>query len=277
MQIPATATGLVIQNKQASTSRSILRNLLIEGELIYQYASRSVLRVSPDTVVKINKSEGTTEIHVLDHIHQHSQQIPVPLPLGMIRIGSWSYIFTSFVPGIRLDRIWANLTVDKKRHIQDQLNRFFTELRRLPGPSMEGHFGAGKPPVCKGGHRYGKLSSLPIVSEAQFNAFLLDDSVLEPAQLDYFQTSLRSDHQIVMTHGDLCPLNLLVHSEDTLHISGIVDWETGGAYPEYWEYINAFKSFRDQNDWCLYLPEAAIGRHLEDYAMYSLIGRFARG
>lgn len=80
-----------------------------------------------------------------------------------------------------------------------------------------------------------------------------------------------------MTHGDLCPLNILVESEDIVHISGIVDWDTGGTYPEYWEYVNAFKSsFYSQNDWCLYLPEAAIGRFLDEYAKYSLIGRFAR-
>lgn len=80
-----------------------------------------------------------------------------------------------------------------------------------------------------------------------------------------------------MTHGDLCPFNILVKSEDTLHISGIVDWETGGAYPEYWEYVNAFKSsFNNQNDWCFYLPEAGIGRFFDEYAKYCLIGRYAR-
>jgi thiamine kinase-like enzyme len=80
-----------------------------------------------------------------------------------------------------------------------------------------------------------------------------------------------------MTHGDLCPLNILVESKDILHIAGIVDWETAGAYPEYWEYVNAFySSFNNQSDWCLYSPEAGIGRFFDEYARHSIIGRFAR-
>lgn len=80
-----------------------------------------------------------------------------------------------------------------------------------------------------------------------------------------------------MTHGDLCPLNILVESEDIPHIVGIIDWETGEAYPKYWEYVNAFKSsFNNQDDWCLYLPEAGIGRFFDEYAKTCVIGRFAK-
>ena len=37
---------------------------------------------------------------------------------------------------------------------------------------------------------------------------------------------------IVFTHGDLGPQNIMVENG---HISGIVDWEQAGWYPEYWE------------------------------------------
>jgi aminoglycoside phosphotransferase (APT) family kinase protein len=80
-----------------------------------------------------------------------------------------------------------------------------------------------------------------------------------------------------MTHGDLSPLNILVESEDVPTSTGIVDWETGGAYPEYWEFVNAFRSsFIGQGDWCLYLPEFGIGKFFDDYARYRVIERFAR-
>ncbi|KAF2821009.1 hypothetical protein CC86DRAFT_411325 [Ophiobolus disseminans] len=68
-----------------------------------------------------------------------------------------------------------------------------------------------------------------------------------------------------MTHGDLGPLNILVESKDTVRISGIVDWETAGMYPEYLEYVQAFRS-SGQDDWCLYLSEAAIGEVWEPAA-----------
>ncbi|KAH7130651.1 hypothetical protein B0J11DRAFT_523737 [Dendryphion nanum] len=277
LKITPTVTGVVIQNEQASISRSILSNLLVQGELLYQYAVRAVIRIFPDIVVKINKSCDTTEVHVLHHIHEHSQNIPAPIPFGMIKIGKWSYTFISFIQGVPLDRIWGDLTTDRKCYVREKLNAIFTELRRLPGPSKEGYLGGGTPPICKGGHRFTKISSSPIVNETQFNSFLLDDSWLEPAQLQYVQMSLPSDHRIVMTHGDLCPLNILVESEHILDITGVVDWETGGAYPEYWEYVNAFKSsFNNRGDWCLYLPEAAVGRYFDEYARYCAIGRFAK-
>lgn len=37
---------------------------------------------------------------------------------------------------------------------------------------------------------------------------------------------------IVFTHGDLSSLNILARVDD---IVGIIDWETAGWYPSYWE------------------------------------------
>ena len=269
--------GDVVRDEQASMLRLILGDLLTQGDLLYQYATRATVRILPDTVVKINKSKDNTGTHLLHHIHEHSQQIPAPIPLGMIAIGKWSYAFTSFVQGIPLDRIWRNLTAEKKDYVREQLNHIFTELRRLPGLSREGYLGGGTPPVCKAGHRFRRTSSSPIVSERQFNDFLLEDSWLEPAQVDYIHSSLFGNHRLVMTHGDLCPPNILVESKDSPRIAGIVDWDTGGAYPEYWEYVHALKlSLDHQDDWFLYLPEAGIGRFFDEYAKYQVIGRFAR-
>lgn len=45
-----------------------------------------------------------------------------------------------------------------------------------------------------------------------------------------------------MTHGDLSFRNIIVQGE---MLTGIVDWETAGWYPDYWEYASAFYSFFD--------------------------------
>lgn len=36
-----------------------------------------------------------------------------------------------------------------------------------------------------------------------------------------------------LTHGDLLPQNILVEGST---ITGIIDWETAGYYPAFWEY-----------------------------------------
>jgi aminoglycoside phosphotransferase len=55
----------------------------------------------------------------------------------------------------------------------------------------------------------------------------------------------------VFTHGDMSSLNVLVDGDN---IVGIIDWETAGWYPHYWEYttahqVNAYNLFwKDQID-----------------------------
>jgi aminoglycoside phosphotransferase (APT) family kinase protein len=50
----------------------------------------------------------------------------------------------------------------------------------------------------------------------------------------------------VFTHGDIAPRNIMV--DESAHITGIIDWELAGWYPEYWEYANMMKPSGDV-DW----------------------------
>ncbi|KAH7886513.1 hypothetical protein F5I97DRAFT_1808227 [Phlebopus sp. FC_14] len=42
-----------------------------------------------------------------------------------------------------------------------------------------------------------------------------------------------TEAHIYLTHGDLLPHNILVEGSK---ITAIIDWETAGFYPEFWEY-----------------------------------------
>lgn len=42
-----------------------------------------------------------------------------------------------------------------------------------------------------------------------------------------------TDTKVYLTHGDLLPQNIMVEGST---ITGIIDWETAGYYPEFWEY-----------------------------------------
>ncbi|KAF5639454.1 phosphotransferase family [Fusarium tjaetaba] len=61
----------------------------------------------------------------------------------------------------------------------------------------------------------------------------------------------RRGHKIVFTHGDLNPRNIMMERISNSagargwRLSGIIDWETAGYYPEYWDYTKSmFESFR---------------------------------
>ena len=46
-------------------------------------------------------------------------------------------------------------------------------------------------------------------------------------------------HRIVFTHGDFKAHNILVGDDG--HLSGFLDWESAGWYPEYWEFTTAMR------------------------------------
>jgi aminoglycoside phosphotransferase (APT) family kinase protein len=53
-------------------------------------------------------------------------------------------------------------------------------------------------------------------------------------------------HDIVLTHADFRPANIIVKDG---HVTGIIDWEMAGWYPEHWEFVKAFYVWYWQNDW----------------------------
>jgi aminoglycoside phosphotransferase len=50
-------------------------------------------------------------------------------------------------------------------------------------------------------------------------------------------------HQVVFTHGDFKEHNVLV--DDDSNLTGWLDWESAGWYPEYWEFTTARRMGRD--------------------------------
>jgi hypothetical protein len=65
----------------------------------------------------------------------------------------------------------------------------------------------------------------PFVNEDEFN------KTLQTPALPGITHS--SGHKIVFTHGDINMRNVMVHNG---RISGIIDWENAGWFPDYWEY-----------------------------------------
>lgn len=59
----------------------------------------------------------------------------------------------------------------------------------------------------------------------------------------------------IFTHSDLQRKNILVQEVEgfkgrkDFHVS-LVDWESAGWYPVYWEYFAAFLSWKWNDDWC---------------------------
>lgn len=91
-----------------------LVSLLAASEVIYESAwgaAVMVFRISDATVVKVKRNEESviTEHRSLSFLEQHLPGFPAPKPHGVVRLGSFYLLFTSFVSGFTLEQVWSKL------------------------------------------------------------------------------------------------------------------------------------------------------------------------
>ena len=88
----------------------------------------------------------------------------------------------------------------------------------------------------------------PFGSEREFNTFLRSDIVSAAPSIfrTMIEESMGTKHEIVLTHGDLNPRNILVKDGK---IVALLDWEDAGWYPEYGEFVKFFSALNRDLDW----------------------------
>lgn len=90
----------------------------------------------------------------------------------------------------------------------------------------------------------------------------------------YARHALQDDHDIVFTHADLAPRNVLIGENG--QVSAILDWEDAGWYPEYWEHIRALQHLKPMRDWPDYLCQILPPRYEREYIGMSFLALLLR-
>ncbi|KAK4446309.1 kinase-like domain-containing protein [Podospora aff. communis PSN243] len=220
------------------------------GGLMYRQEHQLVQRLPFGLYLKRHgeSAELRNEFNALRMVRRHTS-IPTPLALDVVSAtakpsgaSSESYLLTTKVPGIPLFRCLHVLSDSDCEEIARQLKDYVVQLRAVPrsqrpGPNVISNT-LGE--ACRDCRIRGGMPIGPFANEAAFSQLLRFSD--DPA---------RRGHKIVFTHADLNPRNILVdkvtRSDGTSgwRITGIVDWENAGHYPEYWEYTKAlFEGFR---------------------------------
>ncbi|EFR03070.1 hypothetical protein MGYG_06068 [Nannizzia gypsea CBS 118893] len=160
----------------------------------------------------------------------------------------------------------ANMTAHIRSHSSD-----------IPVPEPLGYLGGGSPPLCIDSRMWKRESPEYIEGEGEFNEFLLSGNRrpgMEP-YVEFVRPMLYNNHRIVLTHGDLHPRNIMAikDGEGEVRVAGLVGWEVGGAYPEYWEFVKSLNTIRPIrfSDWPFFLPLEGIGIYYEEYAIDRLV------
>ncbi|PGG95039.1 hypothetical protein AJ80_10036 [Polytolypa hystricis UAMH7299] len=255
---------------------SALSSALKSGKVLWSHFARAVVQLDEQIVVKLGPNISLIDANMTAHILKHSAEIPVPQPLGVLSLGGKVYAFMSLIEGRSLEQLWPGLSSTDKCSVQDQLDAILENLRLLPLPSK--YLGGGNPPQCIDCRVWKRKSPESMESEVQFNKFLLSGNSrpsMEP-YVEFVRPMLRENNRIVVTHGDLHPRNILAINDEArggIRITGLIDWEVGGAYPEYWEFVKSLNTVRPIHlgDWPFFLPLKGMGKYYGEYAIDCLI------
>ncbi|OTB15055.1 hypothetical protein K445DRAFT_318431 [Daldinia sp. EC12] len=178
------------------------------------------------------------EANALDMIRQHTT-IPVPKVLDMVNDLSspWpqAYLLTTRGPGSSLERCHDVLLDKDIERIAAQLKDYIAQLRDIPRSVCS------DTAIC---NTLGDACRDPrILSADPIGPFA--DEVAFSQMLRFSDDPARRGHKIVFTHANIRPCNILVDQIPQLDgsmgwsVTGIVNWEFAGYYPEYWDYTKA--------------------------------------
>ncbi|KAF5020381.1 hypothetical protein F66182_7589 [Fusarium sp. NRRL 66182] len=198
--------------------------------------------------IKVKPFENLAEAHAMQLVAQHTS-VPVPkVYCAFIHKGE-TYIVMNQIKGQMAWHGWKRRTEESKARILDQLRRMVIELRSVPPPEgvSVGNVDGGPFFDCRLPSKlfWGPYAAIRGFHEALANNANIDAEYknlpLEVSELFGFYR--QANRELVLTHGDLSSLNILIQDDEVV---GIVDWETAGWFPSYWEYTCA-KNVNPQN------------------------------
>lgn len=138
-----------------------------------------------------------------------------------------------------------------------QIRKLVTHLRSMPNKNIQlGSVSSGGYSLLLDKHQkstYWAVRSSP--TSRTFVAFLTSSFYTTvPGPVAATLADQLRPHPIVMSHGDICPKNIIV---DNYKIIAILGWDCAGWYPDWWEYAKFFEArTSDKNsDWYEYAGE----------------------
>jgi hypothetical protein len=187
-------------------------------------------------------------------VKKHIPELPVPSIHGLRYkfengIPFYGELEMDFMPGRTLKSVWAELDEKTKDRICQDIWDLVALIRaRIPRPED----------LAPGLYRTvdGSPSRDPLLGDNNdVTPTELDDDMLRDRIYTRYVANnglsyrdgkdvldlLPRSNESVFTHGDLAPRNLIV--DENCRITGVLDWESSGWFPDYWEYAQIMK-------WC---------------------------
>jgi len=193
-----------------------------------------VARFGPRSVLKFTAVTRVAEAANIEYIAQNTT-IPVPRIQDVFIIGPRTYIVMDYIDAPELTYVTKALSREQRQGICSQLKEYITQMRALKAPN------AGRMEAADGSGLFDiRLTSEPFppfASVEEFHARLGHEFVLNSPNhrhmWSHYELISQRSYNTIFTHGDIAPRNILIKDGK---VAAIVDWESAGWYPEYWEY-----------------------------------------
>ncbi|CZT07613.1 uncharacterized protein RAG0_13008 [Rhynchosporium agropyri] len=163
-------------------------------------------------------------------------------PKGLLRFerNGCKFILMKRVQGDTLRNGWVKRSEASKEKILAQLKGIVDEMRRIPCPEGQGISNVAGGQLFDGRLSGGSFHG-PFETTRDFHKYLREgheggrEDAPDANKLVEFHNQY--SRPLVFSHGDLSTMNIMARGDD---IVGIVDWETAGWWPDYWEYTSAW-------------------------------------
>ncbi|PTD06653.1 hypothetical protein FCULG_00007027 [Fusarium culmorum] len=206
----------------------------------------------------------------------HTRALPLFSPESATSSSDGSISQT--IVGELLEDLWPSLSKHEKYQYARQLRNLLVKLRcngRVPagGAFESAHSGQyGLILDRHQSHTYFAVRQDP--NQQQFMALLMSTlySSVPTHVSKALLTQFRRDYASVLTHGNLCPRNIVVANNTIVWILG---WDCAGHYPVWWEYARFFeaRTTEENSDWYEYADEIFADEYPAELAAYQGIAR----
>ncbi|KAL5366197.1 kinase-like protein [Aspergillus floccosus] len=185
----------------------------------------TVLMLTGGLCVKYGRRVHLSEASTMRFISQHTS-IPVPKVLCAFSRSGSTYIVMERIKGDIIGNGWVKRSESSKEKLLLQLAKMICDMRELQSPQ--------------------NIGFASVDGGSLFDFRMEYESGLDPEVQELFEHQNNKSWPLVFTHGDLSSLNILVRGDN---IVGIIDWETAGWYPSYWEYTSAYQVNPQNSFW----------------------------
>lgn len=224
----------------------------IEDETIHQYGCSVA-------VEKFGYRVSRAEAEAMRLVQEHAD-VPSPRLLDTYFDDHDGQIVMSYIPGKCLHEIWEAFNEQSKELLCIELWKIIEKIRSIPrSPQAEGLF------ACLAD---GSPSHDPMIEDLQQppRPIRNDDELRARIYERYLYANGRKYEKVlpdmlprsfksVFTHADIAPRNVMVNEE--YQITGILDWENAGWYPDYWELANITAPASQCGDWQSWMVRTA--------------------